>query len=69
MKVFILSGRFGFGHEMAANAVREEFRRQDPEAVVIQKDLPSYFSPFISRIIYKVFGLVAERYHGILNIF
>ncbi len=68
MKVFILSGRFGFGHEMAANAVREEFRRQDPEAVVIQKDLPSYFSPFISRIIYKVFGLVAERYHGIYNL-
>ena len=68
MKIFILSGRFGFGHEMAANAVREEFKRQDPEATVIQKDLPAYFSPFISKIIYKVFGLVAERYHGIYNL-
>lgn len=68
MKVLILSGRFGFGHEMAANAVREEFRRQEPDAEIIQKDLPAYFAPHISKLIYKVFGLVAERYHGIYNL-
>ena len=68
MKILILSGRFGFGHEMAANAVREEFMHQDPNAEVIQKDLPTYLSPYISKIIYKVFGLVAERYHRIYNL-
>lgn len=68
MKVLILSGRFGFGHEMAANAIREEFMRQDQNAEIIQKDLPAYFYPYISKIIYKVFGLVAERYHGIYNL-
>lgn len=68
MRILILSGRFGFGHEMAANAVREEFRRQEPDAVIIQKDLPTWFAPHISKMIYKVFGLVAERYHGIYNL-
>ena len=68
MKVLILSGRFGFGHEMAANAVREEFERQGKNIEVVQKDLPGYFYPHLSKIIYKVFGLVAERYHGIYNL-
>ena len=68
MKVMILSGRFGFGHEMAANAIREEFMRQDKNAVIIQKDLPEYFYPRVSKILYKIFGLVAERYHGIYNL-
>lgn len=68
MKILILSGRFGFGHEMAANAIREEFRRQDENAIIIQKDLPEYFYPRISKVIYKIFGLVAERYHGIYNL-
>ena len=35
MKVMILSGRFGFGHEMAANAVREEFERQGGVAFLL----------------------------------
>ena len=26
MKVLVLSGRFGMGHEMAANAICEQFR-------------------------------------------
>ncbi len=68
MKILILSGRFGFGHVMAANAIKEEFKRQNPDAEIIQKDLPAYFYPYISKMIYKVFGLVAERYHGIYNL-
>lgn len=68
MKVLILSGRFGFGHEMAANAVKEALKRQYKNVEIVQKDLPDYFYPHISKIIYKVFGLVAERYHGIYNL-
>lgn len=55
MKILILSGRFGFGHVMAANAIKEEFKRQNPDAEIIQKDLPAYFYPYISKMIYKVF--------------
>ena len=68
MKVLMLSGRFGFGHEMAANAVREALKRQDQKIEIVQKDLPEYFYPHISKLIYKVFGLVAERCHGIYNL-
>lgn len=68
MKILILSGRFGFGHQMAANAIMEEFKRQALDAEIIQKDLPAYFYPKLSKLIYKVFGLVAERYHGIYNL-
>lgn len=68
MKVMILSGRFGFGHEMAANAIREEFERQDSSTEIVQKDLLAYFYPHISRLIYKVFSLVAERCHGVYNL-
>lgn len=68
MKVMILSGRFGFGHEMAANAIREEFERQDSETEIVQKDLLAYFYPHISRLVYSIFSLVAERYHGIYNL-
>ena len=68
MKVMILSGRFGFGHEMAANAIREEFERQDCQIEMIQKDLLAYFYPHINRLIYGGFSLVAERCHGIYNL-
>ena len=68
MKVMILSGRFGFGHEMAANAIREEFERQNRNTEIIQKDLLTYFYPHISRLVYKVFSLVAERCHQVYNL-
>ena len=32
MKVLVLSGRFGMGHEMAANAICEQFRKIDEQA-------------------------------------
>ena len=63
MKVLILSGRFGFGHEMAANAIREEFKRQNPDAEIIQKDLPTYFNPFISKIIYNIDKHTEHTWH------
>lgn len=68
MKVMILSGRFGFGHEMAANAIREEFERQDCQIEMIQKDLLAYFYPHINRLIYGGFSLVAERCLSLIHI-
>ena len=39
MKVLVLSGRFGMGHEMAANAICEQFRKIDEQAEIEKKDL------------------------------
>ena len=37
MKVLVLSGRFGMGHEMAANAICEQFRIIDEQAEMEKK--------------------------------
>ena len=37
MKVLVLSGRFGMGHEMAANAICEQFRKIDEQAEIEKK--------------------------------
>mgnify|MGYP000532652074 CR=1 FL=1 len=39
MKVLVLSGRFGMGHEMAANAICEQFRKLDKDTEIVKKDL------------------------------
>lgn len=41
MKVLVLSGRFGMGHEMAANAICEQFRKIDEQAEIEKKDRSS----------------------------
>ena len=37
MKVLVLSGRFGMGHEMAANAICEQFRKLDKDTEIVKK--------------------------------
>lgn len=37
MKVLVLSGRFGMGHEMAANAICEEFKKIDENTKIVKK--------------------------------
>ena len=39
MKVLVLSGRFGMGHEMAANAICEQFCKLDKDTEIVKKDL------------------------------
>ena len=48
MKVLVLSGRFGMGHEMAANAICEQFRKIDEQAEIEKKDLLEELYPHIS---------------------
>ena len=59
MKVLVLSGRFGMGHEMAANAICEEFQKIDKDAKIIKKHL--------SKLIFGGFRLMVEHCHGIYN--
>lgn len=52
MKVLVLSGRFGMGHEMAANAICEQFRKIDEQAEIEKKDLLEELYPHISKFIF-----------------
>ena len=57
MKVLVLSGRFGMGHEMAANAICEQFRKLDKDTEIVKKDLLEELYPHISKLIFGGFRL------------
>ena len=67
MKVLVLSGRFGMGHEMAANAICEEFQKIDKDVKIIKKDLLEELYPHLSKLIFGGFRLMVEHCHGIYN--
>ena len=58
MKVLVLSGRFGMGHEMAANAICEQFRKLDKDTEIVKKDLLEELYPHISKLIFGGFRLM-----------
>ena len=63
MKVLVLSGRFGMGHEMAANAICEQFRKLDKDTEIVKKDLLEELYPHISKLIFGGFRLMVEHCH------
>lgn len=67
MKVLVLSGRFGMGHEMAANAICEQFRKIDGQAEIEKKDLLEELYPHISKFIFGGFRMMVEHCYGIYN--
>lgn len=67
MKVLVLSGRFGMGHEMAANAICEQFCKLDKDTEIVKKDLLEELYPHISKLIFGGFRLMVEHCHGIYN--
>ena len=67
MKVLVVSGRFGMGHEMAANAICEQFRKLDKDTEIVKKDLLEELYPHISKLIFGGFRLMVEHCHGIYN--
>ena len=67
MKVLVLSGRFGMGHEMAANAICEQFRKIDEQAEIEKKDLLEELYPHISKFIFGGFRMMVEQCYGIYN--
>lgn len=60
MKVLVLSGRFGMGHEMAANAICEQFRKLDKDTEIVKKDLLEELYPHISKLIFWGFRLMVS---------
>lgn len=67
MKVLILSGRFGMGHNSAAKAITEELYKIDKNIDVNIVDLIEYMYPSISDLIYKSFSKVVNKYPEIYN--
>ncbi len=69
MNVLILSGRFGFGHNSVAEALRGDIRKINDDINIEVVDLIEYLYPEVSELVYKTFDTVVKRYHDIFNIF
>lgn len=67
MKILILSGAFGMGHNAVAAAIRQEINESDRTNEVSIVDLIQYIYPERSKILYNMFNLVAAKYHGAYN--
>ena len=67
MNVLILSGRFGMGHNSAAQALKEELINIDEKINVDIVDLLGYIYPGTNEIIYKAFDRVVNKHHEIYN--
>ena len=64
MKVMVLSGQFGLGHQMAARAIGEEVKKLDDTAEVKEVDLFAYFFPRLSRPIFWLFQMMVKHCHA-----
>lgn len=69
MKALIFTGAFGMGHYSAAEAVKEEILREEPEATVIIIDMIEYIFPKFSELIYLIFNFMVNKFSLIYNFF
>lgn len=67
MNVLILTGKFGFGHNSAALAIKEKLERENKDYNIKIVDFLDYMFPCISKIIYKGFNFLVNRCSGIYN--
>lgn len=68
MNILILSGRFGLGHRMAANAIGEQYRELNKDAKITHLDLLAYCYPHCSRFLFWAFQKFVEHCSGIYNL-
>lgn len=69
MKVLIFTGAFGMGHYTAAQAIKEEILKEQPEVKVITIDMIEYIFPKLSRVIYGCFNFMVDKFSLIYNFF
>lgn len=67
MNVLILSGRFGMGHNSAAQALTEELYKIDNNINVNIVDLIEYIHPSAAELVYKGFNKMVNKYPEIYN--
>jgi UDP-N-acetylglucosamine:LPS N-acetylglucosamine transferase len=67
MRILVLTGMFGNGHKSAADAVKDELEHKYEDADVVIVDLFAYILRIFSRPVYKLFNIIASKYHGLYN--
>lgn len=67
MKVLILTGKFGMGHNSVAKAIAEEFEDADKNNEIVILDLLEYLFPVAHEFLYKGFEMMIDKCHGIYN--
>ncbi|MDE6285010.1 MAG: hypothetical protein K2M17_04620 [Bacilli bacterium] len=68
MNILILTGKFGFGHFSAAQAIRERILLEHPTYNVEVIDFLTYMYPKMSHFIYGIFNCLVNRYHALYNL-
>lgn len=67
MNVLIFTGHFGQGHIAAAQAVRQEILRQDPDACVTILDVVEHCFPQLNKVVYGCFDFTVNYCAGVYN--
>lgn len=67
MNILILTGKFGFGHFSAAQAIQERILLDHPTYHVEIVDFVAYMFPRMHHLIYGVFNCLVNRCHTLYN--
>ena len=67
MKILILTGTFGSGHNSVAAAISASLKKRLPGASITVTDLPSYLSKEGASLWYSVFGTVVTKMSPLYN--
>lgn len=67
MNILILTGKFGMGHQAAAESLRQQLLSGFPKAEVTVVDFPAYAMPDVSDIMYKSFQLLVSYGSPLFN--
>jgi len=61
MKIILFYSSIGQGHLSAARTIEKEIRRQDSEAIILQKDIREFMSPIRRKLDGKMYWYVAKN--------
>lgn len=67
MNILILTGKFGMGHWVASQSLRQQLLHSFPDAEVEVVDFPAYAMPNLSEAMYKCFNLVVSHGSHLFN--
>lgn len=68
MKILILTGSFGMGHNSTSQSIMEEIKKKYTDATIEILDIIDYCFPKVKNIIYGSFKLLVEKCPGIYNL-
>lgn len=67
MNLLILTGKFGFGHNSAANSIKEKILLENPTYNVKIIDFIEYMFPTLNKYIYRTFNFLVDKCHALYN--